>query len=84
VATLKVKPILNAKITLELSEDEARALDALAGYNIDEFLKFFYEKFGNTYMYKHEDGLRTLFKSARDILPSIFLHIDKARNVFNE
>lgn len=50
---------------LELNDAEVEALDALAGYGVDSFLKVFYEKLGRAYMEPHEAGLRSLFKAVQ-------------------
>lgn len=56
---------IEAQITLEMTEDEAGALDALVGYGFESFKKVFYEKLGAAYMEPHEAGLRSLFESVR-------------------
>lgn len=83
MAILQVNPKLTIEITLKLTEEEARALDALSGYGADEFLDVFYEKMGRAYLQKHETGLRTLFQTSRDVLPGILKRLDKARTEFN-
>lgn len=70
-------------VTLTLSESEARALDALAGYGADSFLETFY-KLGRHYMEPYEPGLRKLFDSIRGgpgTLSSALASIDDARRV---
>jgi hypothetical protein len=54
---------VNTIVVLELSEDEVGALDALAGYGTDSFLKVFYANLGEAYMKPYENGIRKLFKS---------------------
>jgi hypothetical protein len=54
---------VSSEILIVLSEEEAGALDALAGYGVDAFLKTFYEKMGEAYLKPYEKGLRSLFKS---------------------
>jgi hypothetical protein len=63
---LDMRGTLKATFVLELTEDEVGALDALAGYGADAFLKHFYEKLGKSYMEPHEKGLRSLFQGIRD------------------
>lgn len=64
-----VKMKLTSKVDVDLTfhivitEAQMRALDALAGYGTDEFLKCFYEKMGKAYLEPHEKGLRQLFDS---------------------
>lgn len=64
-ATVKarIKPVF----TIQLSEQEARALEALIGYGIKPFLEVFYEKMGKAYLQPHEAGLRELFDTFGDI-----------------
>jgi len=67
----------NIKITL--NENEARALEALAGYGDDSFLEMFYKQLGKHYMAPHESGLRSLFQGIRDNLPRELKKVDQAR-----
>lgn len=75
---------LQLEVKFTVDEIEARALDALVGYSDDEFLKAFYERLGSHYMKPHEKGLRSLFKSIRDQMPTILNKIDRARKTFHE
>ncbi|MCK9377680.1 MAG: hypothetical protein M0P73_16230 [Syntrophobacterales bacterium] len=68
--------------TLRITEDELRALDALAGYGLEPFLKVFYKEMGAHYLKPHEDGLRRLFRSFREEGGSILSRADSARKVF--
>jgi hypothetical protein len=63
MATLGTQGKIEAKITIILNEDEAAALEALAGYDIEIFIETFYRKMGRTYLEPHENGLRSLFKA---------------------
>lgn len=83
MANFAVRPEIMGKITIELTESEARAWDALVSYGDDAFIKTFYEKLGEAYMREHEAGLRTLFKTTRSILPGVLDRIDIARRAFN-
>lgn len=82
MAKLQVKPTIEVTLTLSLSEQEARALEAVAGYGTDAFLKVFYEHMGKSYLQPHEEGLRSLFESSMGILPLWFQRIDDARKEF--
>ena len=64
---------------LDLTESEARALDALVGYGIEPFLKVFYKEMGASYMRPHESGLRALFESVNKHVRPALSHIDDAR-----
>ncbi len=73
------------EVTIRLTEAEAGALDALAGYSVDEFLKVFYEKMGRAYLEPYEAGLRTLFDSVRSgsaSVRSLLERAQQARQVF--
>lgn len=63
MAKLEGRPVLSLSIVVVLTEEEAAALDALAGYGVESFLKVFYEKMGKAYLQPHEAGLRSLFDS---------------------
>lgn len=61
---------LGAKI--DFNEVELRALNAMAGYGVEPFLKVFYEKLGAAYMKPYEAGIRSLFtKIADEVNPAI-------------
>ena len=77
------KARLDLCLTFYINESEARALDALAGYGDDAFIKVFYEKLGSSYMRDHEQGLREFLNSIRNFLPGELHKIDKARKTFN-
>lgn len=58
--------------TLELTEVEMRALDAIVGYGSAAFLKVFKDNLGTGYIRDHEAGVHSLFKAvARDIGPAL-------------
>lgn len=82
MATLAGHPTLGLTVTIRLTEEEARAFDALVGYGDDAFIKHFYETLGAAYMRDHERGLRTMFQSIRDTMPGILGRMDDARKVF--
>lgn len=78
------RPKIELQVTIALSENEARALDALVIYGDDAFIKAFYEKLGKAYMEPHEAGLREFFQSVRDQMPHVLSRVDEARSVFNQ
>jgi hypothetical protein len=53
------------QVSLTLDEEELRALDAIAGYGADEFLKVFYDMLGRAYLEPYERGVRRLFEAVR-------------------
>lgn len=79
MATITQKATLAVKISFTVSESEARALDALAGYGDDAFIEAFYAKLGAAYMRDHEQGLREFLQSIRTAMPGELKTIDCAR-----
>lgn len=82
MAEIVQRPKVEVTATMQFSEAELRALDALVCYGSDAFIKVFYEHMGKHYMKPHEAGLRTLFESVRQIVPGILQRTDDARRVF--
>lgn len=83
MANIHGKGTIEAQAVFVLSEAEMRALDALVGYGTNAFLEVFYAKMGRAYLEPHEAGLRTLFESIRNQIPSILDRVDGAREIFN-
>ena len=75
---MKTKPrfFLDFRINCDLTEIEARALEAMVGYGIDPFLKVFYEHMGQHYMKPYEAGLRSLFKTINEEVKTQPYHVD--------
>lgn len=84
VATAITKPELSVSVTIKINEIEARALDALAGYGDDEFIKMFYKNLGKSYMQPYEEGLRSFLDSIRSAVSPALNHIDAARQFIRE
>ncbi len=76
------RPNVNLELDFSINEAEARALEDLAGYGDDAFIKAFYEKLGKCYMEKHEAGLRSFLKSVRTFIPPHLARLDLARKAF--
>lgn len=74
-------PSLKFSFTLELDEEEAKALEALTKYGTDEFIRFFYERLGRECLQKYEPGLRRLFSVAKQQLPPWFKKIEDFRKM---
>lgn len=74
---------VDLSLTFTVNESEARALDAMTGYGADAFVTAFYEHLGESYMKKHEAGLRSFLKAIRDEVPFILCRVDKAREAFS-
>jgi hypothetical protein len=71
-------------VTLHLSEEEARALQAIAGYGSREFLDTFYKYLGKSYLEPHEVGLMSLFKTITLELPPHLKRAEDARKIWND
>lgn len=85
MAKLEGRASINVAIVMVLSEAEAAALDALAGYGVEPFLEVFYKHLGESYLKPYESGLRSLFESVRSGPASVSGTLDKlkdARGVF--
>lgn len=72
------------KVTLELTEPEARALNAITVYGAKSFLEVFYVKLGKYYLEPYADGVKSLFDTASKKLPKHFDRIDETRKAFNK
>jgi hypothetical protein len=77
-------PNVVLKVAIQLDEGEARALEAMAGYGDDAFVKVFYEHLGKAYMQEHEQSLRSLLKSVRKMMSPLLSKTDDARRLFHE
>lgn len=65
MATIQGRAKISGTVTIELSEQEAAALDALVGYGSAQFLAAFYKHLGEAYLKPYEAGLLSLFDSVR-------------------
>ena len=83
MAQIEGRPTIAMQLVVVITESEARALDALVGYGDDAFIKVFYESLGEAYMRDHEQGLRSLFTSIRQLMPQWLAKADAARKSFN-
>lgn len=83
MAQITEHPKLDLQLRFCVNESEARALDALAGYGEDAFVKAFYSHLGAAYMRQHEAGLRSLLASIREFVPPALGRIDRARKEFD-
>ena len=84
MAKFDVKPKVKFEVVITLDEEEARALDALAGYETDAFLSVFYENMGRHFLETHADGLRHLFYTTRESLKPILNKIDNVQKTLNQ
>lgn len=70
---------IDLKVTLELDEEEVRALSGIFGYDVEHFLKVFYERMGKAYVQPYEKGVRRLHKEIRGIMDREINKIDDVR-----
>lgn len=82
MAKIVATPVVEVTTQFTVTEAELRALEALAGYGDDAFIKMFYKDLGSTYMQPYEAGLREFLKSIRTIATPILHKADKAREIF--
>lgn len=79
MAKSKLNPKVEFELYISLNESEARALEAIVGYGVDDFLKVFYTRMGEAYLKPHEGGLRSLFQAVKDDVIRQLRAVDKAR-----
>ena len=82
MASFEGRAQIELQIVMVINEEEARALDALAGYGTEKFLDAFYEKMGTAYMKPHAKGLSSLFEAVRMRLPHVLERKSQADKVF--
>jgi len=79
---IKGKPTVILQVEVTLNESEAGALLELGAYGTDEFLKMFYLHLGESCLKPYEDGIRSLFESAKHEIPLLLNQARKARESF--
>lgn len=80
----KADTSIEFKITLEMSLDEAKALEALTKYNIKEFLEVFYKNIGTSYLKPHEKAFASFMDSIKKTLPSKISRANAALDAFSK
>ena len=75
---------MKLNLAIELSEEEVRALYEITRYDVESFLKVFYEKMGKAYLEKYQTGVRTFFNSFTREAGPWLTKADEAREVFNK
>jgi hypothetical protein len=73
-----VKTKVEFKVSLELTEAEARAFEAIIGYGWEPFAKFFYEKLGSSYLKPYEAAAKALFNQRQNIIYQLY-NIEQVR-----
>lgn len=82
MAKIVARPNIDLNLTFTINEGEARALDALVGYDFDAFLKMFKTGMGTHYIEGHEEDLRGFFSDIRSIVGPAISRVDAARKEF--
>ncbi len=82
MADIYGKATVGLQVTISLTEQEAGALDALFGYDIEAFLRTFYAKMGRSYLQPYEQGFRSLHEK-RGSLKGLIARARDARKVFD-
>jgi hypothetical protein len=70
------------EMSVTITEAEARALDALSGYDNNAFMEFFYKHMGRHYMEPHDAGMRLFLSSIRGEVAGHIARCDAAREAF--
>lgn len=71
-------------VLLELSEAEVKALDGIFGYDVEAFLRVFYERMGKAYVQPHEAGVRSLHETIHSVLAGPIRAYDVAARAMHE
>ena len=79
MSTVKTNVKVEITATVEFTEGQLRAMDALIGYGDDAFLRAFYVKLGKHYMKPFERDLRDLFDALRGSVPEALRGVKEAR-----
>ncbi len=67
-AEVKARIVLDIKIKVELTVEEARALKAIVGCGSDNFIAVYNEKLGRSYIQPYEHGVKSLFATLKESL----------------
>lgn len=84
MAEIKGSGTVQVEFTFTVTEQEARALAALATYGDDAFLNMFYEKLGKAQLKPYEQGMRQFLRSIKGVVCPVLHRADKARKEFAE
>lgn len=84
MAEITEQPLVSVTAKFTVTEGELRALDALAGYGDEAFIRMFYDKMGKSYLQPYEKDLREFLRSVRALASPILSRADNARKAFKE
>lgn len=79
----KVKTQVEFKVNLELTENEARAFEALIGYGFKPFIEMFYKHMGKHYLQPYEKACENLFEQRQNINYQLY-NIETAKKALSE
>ena len=82
MAEIICQPKTDLEITLRITYDEAKALQALATYGVDPFIQSFFKVMGRAYLEPHQKGLRSLLSTVSALGP-ITDRFEQARDVMS-
>ncbi len=75
---------VQVSVTFTVSEDEARALDALAGYGENSAIEAFYTGCGKHYLQPYEQGLRSFLRTIQAVVSPALNSADAARKLLEK
>ena len=75
---------VNVQTTFTVTEEEARALDALAVYGDNAAIEAFYKGCGKHYLQPYEAGLRSFLKTIRQVVSPALNAADEARKTLQK
>lgn len=84
MAKLRATASIEAKITLELTVEEANALYNMTVYGHEPFTEWFYKHLGKHYLKPFHNGIISLFKTVKEELPSELKRINEAEKLFKK
>ena len=80
----KTRTVVTTTATLELDEQQLRALHAIVGYGTDSFLNVFYSHLGKHYLKPHEQGVVRLFEEIRAVCGPAIRDCDTIRDLLRQ
>lgn len=75
---INIKTKVDFKVTMELTENEAKALEAIIGYGFKPFIEMFYKHMGKHYLQPYESSAKALFEKRQEITYQLY-NIEQVR-----
>ena len=82
-AEAKLTTKVDFKVNFELTENEARAFEAIIGYGFKPFIEMFYKHMGKHYLQPYEKECENLFEQRQNINFQLY-NIEKAKKALSE